>query len=241
MSGILIAEGRAVCRDPTKSDCITQSFILTPERDQDFVTLLEGEGKIADYDAVVTLEEKNKYIDAVCKVINPTYIGERIVCCPDSYKDDYEKALFDKAGNERGNMVGPDTLMNIGKIENGVNMLCDANTLAKCDMNQYDLKKKGYETSAECIKKVCNEAGYMFNFDKKHMCLIDDETDSNPAIDCPVDCKIKEIIEKNADQTVLFLGIGFAVLVVIIIVGLAIYFATKKSGDITRHTYENRY
>jgi hypothetical protein len=233
MSGVLIAEGRAICRDPTKNNCVTKSFMLTPERDPTFGTLMMG--KLDDYDKVTTREEKNKFIDDLCKDQNPAYTGERIVCCPDSYKDDYETALFDKEGNERGNMIGPDTLMNIGKIENNIHMLCDADTLAKCDLDQDDLKKEGYETTAGCIKKVCNEAGYVVNFDKKHMCLIDDESDSNPATDCPIACDIQELRADSADQTVLFIGIGVGIFLVIVIIIVAIYFASKKGEDQDSH------
>jgi hypothetical protein len=228
MSGVLIAEGRAVCRDPARDNCAAKTFILTPERDSEFATRMMG--KIKDYDEAVNKEEKNKLIDWLCKDLNPTYTGERVTCCPDEYIDNYEEALYDGDGIKRGNSIGPDTLMNIGKVQDDIHMLCDTDTLAKCAMNQDELEKEGYETAADCIKKVCNEAGYRINFDKKQLCLVDNETDTNPSTDCPITCDIKELVEEQADYTVFIIGGIFFLIIVIAVIIALVYYLTRDSS-----------
>lgn len=229
MSGVLIAEGRAVCYDPQDNNCAARTFVLTPERDAEFITLMGP--KIDDYNKAVNGEEMDSLIDGMCKDIDPSYIGKRVTCCPPIYDGDYLTGLFDQNLVSRDKMVGPDAKMNLGKIENGINMLCDKETLAKCDMTQVELEKEGYENPADCIRKQCLDAGYRIAFDKKKMCLVDDETDSNPATDCPTSCAAKKIVERKANMMAFYIAIGCLVLLLLVALGSGIYFWNQSRSS----------
>ena len=104
-SGISIAEGRAVCLDPSRDNCAVHTFVTSPDQEPAFKTFMED--KLKEFEDTYDGEVMDGLITERCQyTYDKKYVGKYVACCPDSYRDDYEYAMFDQNGSPDRKSVG---------------------------------------------------------------------------------------------------------------------------------------